>query len=471
VTAKHVRQTVANVRRVLDACRFVFLADLSAEPVEQFLAGLRNSRKSVPPLDPAKEEYTKAELARALGVKTSSVPSLVRRHRLQASGKGKARRYPRETAEALRALRVRGRSVNTSNLYLDAVKAFAAWLVERGRAGKNPLARLAGGNVKADRRHDRRALPLEDLRAILQAARQSSQTFRGLTGPDRAVLYAIACASGFRASELASLCPAAFDLDGKPPTVTLAAEIAKNGKTAVQPLPPDLAQALRGYLAGRLAGKPVWPGNWPDNAADMLRIDLDAAGIPYAVEGPDGPLYADFHALRHSYIAQLDKSGATLKEAMQLARHSDPKLTMAVYGRAALNDLGAAVDRLPGLLTAGQGGVAAALRSTGTGDGTDRLTSPLTAGLTGPAAVSGRDVSQAVGERVSGEEVPESSKPQVSPGFDASCRELSSSVGSWQADTPQTLSPPVHMPGGEERRVGLQLQRRFRKGLHQRLKG
>ena len=32
---------------------------------------------------------------------------------------------------------------------------------------------------------------------------------------------------------------------------------------------------------------------------------------------------------------------------MQLARHSDPKLTMARYGRAQLHDLGRAVDRLP----------------------------------------------------------------------------------------------------------------------------
>jgi hypothetical protein len=36
---------------------------------------------------------------------------------------------------------------------------------------------------------------------------------------------------------------------------------------------------------------------------------------------------------------------------MQLARHSDPKLTMAVYGRAHLHDLGAAVGRLPSLQT------------------------------------------------------------------------------------------------------------------------
>jgi len=99
----------------------------------------------------------------------------------------------------------------------------------------------------------------------------------------------VAGASGFRAGELATLTPESFGLDADPPTVTLPAEAAKNGRTAVQPLPPDLAAALRGYLAGRPAGKPVWPGTWHGKAADMLRLDLDAAGVPYAVEGPDGP--------------------------------------------------------------------------------------------------------------------------------------------------------------------------------------
>src|SRR5262249_1917473 len=97
-----------------------------------------------------------------------------------------------------------------------------------------------------------------------------------------------------------------------------------------------------------------------------LRIDLEAAGVPYTIEGPNGPLYADFHALRHSYIALLDRSGATLKEAMQLARHSDPKLTMAVYGRAQLHDLGETVRRLPSLLD-GDLPVHEALQATGTG--------------------------------------------------------------------------------------------------------
>src|SRR5262249_19589900 len=147
-----------------------------------------------------------------------------------------------------------------------------------------------------------------------------------------------------------SLCPAAFDLDRAPASVTLSAEHAKNGRTAVQPLPQDVVEELRGYLAGRPADRPGWPGAWYKRAADMLRIDLDAAGVPYVVEGPDCPLHADFHALRHSYIALLDRTGATLKEAMRLARHSDPKLTMAVYGRARLHDLSETVQRLPSLL-------------------------------------------------------------------------------------------------------------------------
>src|SRR6202008_3471937 len=136
-----------------------------------------------------------------------------------------------------------------------------------------------------------------------------------------------------------------FDLTANPPTATVAAAYTKNKRLAVQPLPPDVAAALRGYLAGRTPGHPVWPGTGAEDGADMLRIDLEAAGVPYAVEGPDGPLFADFHALRHSYVALLDQSGATLKEAMQLARHSDPKLTIAVYGRAQLHDLATAVNQ------------------------------------------------------------------------------------------------------------------------------
>jgi hypothetical protein len=81
----------------------------------------------------------------------------------------------------------------------------------------------------------------------------------------------------------------------------------------------------------------------------------------------DSPLYLDFHALRHGYVALLDTAGATLKEAMHLARHTDPKLTTARYGRARLHDLAAAVERLPRRLPDEPADGQEVLRATGTG--------------------------------------------------------------------------------------------------------
>jgi hypothetical protein len=45
----------------------------------------------------------------------------------------------------------------------------------------------------------------------------------------------------------------------------------------------------------------------------MPRIDLEAAGIPYAIDRPDGPLFADFHSLRHTYITSLGRAGVELR--------------------------------------------------------------------------------------------------------------------------------------------------------------
>src|SRR5262249_23360296 len=74
-----------------------------------------------------------------------------------------------------------------------------------------------------------------------------------------------------------------------------------------------------------------------------------AAGVPYCVVRDDVPLYADFHAMRHTYISMLGKSGATIKEAQTLARHSDPKLTIGRYSHTSLPELGRAVEKMPDL--------------------------------------------------------------------------------------------------------------------------
>src|SRR4051812_45917797 len=84
VTAKHVRQTVSCARRVIEGCGFIFADDLSASRAQRWVAGLLGQRRTLPPLDPAKEWYKKSELASAVGVKPSAVPVLVRHHRLPA---------------------------------------------------------------------------------------------------------------------------------------------------------------------------------------------------------------------------------------------------------------------------------------------------------------------------------------------------------------------------------------------------
>jgi integrase len=306
-----------------------------------------------------------------MGVSREAVTKLVRRHgwRGEAVGRGRACRFPRSVAEQLVARRARGLGSQTVAYYWRELVAFCRWMVgpRQKRLPENPLAGVAGPDPRSDPRHDRRALSLDELLRLLEAARRSAWGYRGLTGPDRYFLYLTACATGLRRKELSALTPASFDLDGDPPTACLPGRRTKNKRPATQPLPPDVAAALRDYLRGRDPDAPVWPRKALREIVAALRHDLAEAGIPYVIDGPEGPLYADLHALRHSYVLLLDQAGVTVKQAMSLARHSDPKLTMARYGRPQLGDLGSAVNRLPSLTgrpqETGQGG---GLRATGT---------------------------------------------------------------------------------------------------------
>ena len=77
----------------------------------------------------------------------------------------------------------------------------------------------------------------------------------------------------------------------------------------------------------------------------MIQRDLEEAGIPYETE--EG--LADFHAAgRHTHITGLLKSGVSLVEAKELARHSDVRMTMK-YTHIGLADQAVAVNRLPAL--------------------------------------------------------------------------------------------------------------------------
>jgi hypothetical protein len=78
---------------------------------------------------------------------------------------------------------------------------------------------------------------------------------------------------------------------------------------------------------------------------------------------------ADFHSLRVLFISRVVASGASVKEAQTLARHSTPVLTMNTYSRATLLDVAGAVEGLGDMLTKQPSRPekeAAAMRATGT---------------------------------------------------------------------------------------------------------
>ncbi len=175
--------------------------------------------------------------------------------------------------------------------------------------------------------------------------------------------------------------PESFDLDAEPPTATAEAGCTKNKQTARQPLPRDMAEALRPFLTGKPADEPLWPGQWNTRAFLMVQRDLEAARETWLGEAKDGPQraeweasdflayrdaagrYGDFHSLRHSYITMVGKTGVSPKEHQDLARHSTYALT-GRYTHSHLYDLAAAVNGLPSIITGGR--EAQALAATGT---------------------------------------------------------------------------------------------------------
>jgi integrase len=130
---------------------------------------------------------------------------------------------------------------------------------------------------------------------------------------------------------LESLTPESFDMDSSPPTITCQASYTKNGKEAVQPIRPELAEMLRPWLAPKAPGQAVFVTR-RFQIPRAIRKDLKASGVENASA-------FDFHCLRHSFITAVVKSGCSVKVAQTLARHANPQLTMNVYTHLGIHDL------------------------------------------------------------------------------------------------------------------------------------
>ena len=240
-----------------------------------------------------------------------------------------------------------GLSIRSSNFYLQAVKQVCRWLLADNRTAENPLAYLQGQNPKTDIRHPRRALTTDELNRLLETTVKGSKHHR-MTGKERLMLYTLAVSTGFRANELASLTWQSFNLSDSKPSVTVSAAYSKHRRDDVQPLRLDLANQLEAWKSELQTEEntKVFATFNPNKGADILKKDLEAAGIEY--EDAAGR-FADFHSLRHSFASILNQSGVSPKVAQSLLRHSTISLTMDTYTHIGLYDERAAIDSLPAL--------------------------------------------------------------------------------------------------------------------------
>ena len=267
----------------------------------------------------------------------------------------------------------------TATHYLRAIKSFTKWAVGDGRMPADPIAHLSGWNAATDRRRERRALSGDEVARLLAVADASpdvtverrkrvdskSVMFTSTTHvPDRGMVYRLALMTGLRAGELAALTPQSFNLRGDEPTVTVEAVDSKRRRSDVQPLHATMAAMLKLWLKGKPKDERVFQIDL-GKAASWLRADLDTARAQWLDEAQttaerevreqsdflchtDGAhRVADLHACRHTFITNVVQNASTIKVAMTLARHSDPKLTLGRYTHVRLADVRGALPDLP----------------------------------------------------------------------------------------------------------------------------
>ena len=221
---------------------------------------------------------------------------------------------------------------------------------------------LEAGNVKLDRRIERRELTTDEINCLIKFTSTSGIASKP-TSLQRATLYLTALGTGLRASELSNLTKQHLLLDDELPSITVDAVHDKSRRGYELQISRALANVLQTYCCQMKLDQSLWPGKWAaqKRASKILKHDLrltrqtwiDAADSETEKQQrEDSELLkyrnrngqADFHSLRHTYLSRLGCSGASVKIMQDLARHSTPELTISRYTHTNKQDLHQAVE-------------------------------------------------------------------------------------------------------------------------------
>ena len=197
----------------------------------------------------------------------------------------------------------------------------------------NPLGEVEKVAMHGGKTLVRRALSAEEMVRLLAVA-----------GP-RCVVYLTALKTGLGRGELGKILWGDVLLDGKTPMIKLRASVSKNRQKGEQPLNPELIEELRKLRGSAPDSARVFDRMIP--RMPRFRADLENAKIPFQVEAGRR---VDFHALRMTCNMLIDGVGANERTAMELMRHSDPKLTFNNYNDQTKLPKWEIVNSLPALL-------------------------------------------------------------------------------------------------------------------------
>ena len=227
-------------------------------------------------------------------------------------------------------LKADGYSSTSRGHYLGTLKTFLNWAQLDQRIINNPIAKLENPARDSARKG---ILTPEQFVHLIKTTAEKNVLIGRTTGQERAVLYALAGCTGLRRRELLNLAWDDITLSEANAFVRVRASIAKNGKEALQPIPPAMVavlQALKAHIKPNDNDKVfVSFGRWI-NTAGLIRDDLTTAQI--LLKDRDSNEIC-FHSLRNSYISFLANSTTPAKIIQKLARHSDPRLTFNTYAR------------------------------------------------------------------------------------------------------------------------------------------
>jgi integrase len=219
----------------------------------------------------------------------------------------------------------------TLNEYLAVLSAFWTWLRKQGRATVNPFELVERADTRGKERIQRRALSDEEAARLLQVA-----------GENR-LAYMLPLYAGLRRNEVKTLRWSCLVLGESGGLLSIHAAVNKNRKEQALPLHPELVKSLHEEKpANNKTNDLVLPNGVPK--MKEVRQDLKKADIPFLDERGRR---VDYHALRTTFVTRLSINKVHPRLAMELARHSDLKLTMKNYTDAGQLPLREVIESLP----------------------------------------------------------------------------------------------------------------------------